>query len=151
MSGDDGIGCYVAERLAKDRRATRHADILDGGTDVLRQADRMVGRELVILVDAMLDDAPPGTVTVLEAGGRQIDRHREHAHHLSAYESVRLLRAAVPSLTATRFKFVLISVRSVRQASALSPGLERELPHIVRRVRQELCRSDEPAAAPAAG
>ncbi|MGD8868275.1 MAG: hydrogenase maturation protease [Gemmatimonadales bacterium] len=143
LSGDDGIGCYVAGRLAKDPRATRYADILDGGTDVLRQADRMVGRERVILVDAILGDAPPGTVTVVEAGDQRIDRHREHAHHLSACEAVRMLRTIVPTLTATRFKFVLISIPSVRQASALSPELARELPRIVERVRRELCGPDE--------
>lgn len=139
LSGDDGIGRCVAERLADDPRATRDAEVLDGGTDILRMADRMTGREQVMLVDAILDDSPPGTVTVLDVGDRRIDHHREHAHHLSACEAVRMLRTAIPALAATRFKFVLISIPAVREASTLSPELVRELPGIVRRVRRELC------------
>lgn len=139
LSGDDGIGSYVAQRLADDPRAARDADILDGGTDVLRDADRMTGRERVILVDAILDDSPPGTVTVLEAEDQRIDRHRQHAHHLSAPEAVRMLKTLIPSLETTRFKFVLISIHAVREAAELSPELARELPRITRRVRREFC------------
>jgi len=134
LSGDDGIGLCVADRLANDSRLAGVAEILKGGTDLLRLTDRLTGRKEVILADAILDDSDPGTVSILDER-TLIGPHRGSAHHLSAGDAVRLLKTVNPSLAATRFTFVLISVDAVHSAPALSPVLTRKLPHIVDQVR----------------
>ena len=135
LSGDDGIGLCVAERLANDSRLAGSAEILNGGSDLLRLTDRLTGRKEVILVDAILDDSAPGTVSILDEQ-TLMGSHRASAHHLSACDSVRLLKIANPSLADTRFTFILISVDAINSVSALSPQLTRKLPHIVDQVRQ---------------
>jgi hydrogenase maturation protease len=140
LSGDDGVGCHVVERLANDSRVSGCADTLNAGTDLLRHVDQMIGRDQVVLVDALLDDAEPGTVSVFDDEIPQVVHHREHAHHLSVCEVVRLLRTVSPSLASTRFKYVLISVRAAHNARALSPEMAQELPRILDRVRHELCQ-----------
>jgi hydrogenase maturation protease len=138
LSGDDNIGCHVVERLADDSRVCGCAETLNAGTDLLRHADRLMGREEVILVDATIDGWVPGSVSVFDKE-EEVEHHREHAHHLSACQTVRLLRTVVPSLAATRFKFVLISISAAHNATTLSPEIARALPRILDRVRHELC------------
>ena len=63
LMGDDGIGWHVAERLAADPRLPDGVEAIQGGTDLLRCAARIEGRRRVIVVDAVRDDAAPGTVS----------------------------------------------------------------------------------------
>ena len=57
LMGDEGVGCHVADRLAADPRLPEHVEVISGGTDLLRYADRMEGRGRVVIVDAIQDGA----------------------------------------------------------------------------------------------
>jgi hydrogenase maturation protease len=133
LMGDDGVACRVAESLASDPRLPGHVEIVCGGTDLLRYAGRMEGRERVVLLDAVDDGAPPGTVSVLdyEAGA---DDGQDHAHHLSAVQSIRLLRLAM-NVPVT---LLGISISSAGMKPALSAALEGSVPQILNRVLEEL-------------
>jgi hydrogenase maturation protease len=136
LSGDDGIGLCVAERLANDSRVAGCAEIiLNGGTDLLRLTDRLMGRKEVIVLDSILDDSVPGTVSVLD-DQTVVKPHRASAHHLSAFDAVRLLKTVDSSLADTRFTFILVSLDAVHSVRTLSPVLTRKLPQIVDQVRQ---------------
>jgi hydrogenase maturation protease len=91
----------------------------------------MLGREEIIIVDALLDDSLPGTISVLEGEGPHLDQHREHAHHLSLCDAIRLIEMLSASLATPRFRLVLVSIRAAQNASTLSPELSRCLPRIV--------------------
>lgn len=71
LSGDDAFGPLVIDLLRQSglERAPS-ADLLDAGTDLLGQIDRLASYELVILVDAVLDPrrgiGPPGKIVTLE-------------------------------------------------------------------------------------
>ena len=54
LMGDDGVGAVLAESLA----GRADADVLIGGTDLLRCAAQIEGRERVILIDAVIGDTP---------------------------------------------------------------------------------------------
>ncbi|MFB3826719.1 MAG: hydrogenase maturation protease [Bryobacteraceae bacterium] len=132
LMGDDGVGCRVAECLAVDPRLPEDAEVIAGGTDVLRLAETMQGRQRIVLLDAMLDAGLPGDVAIVEtaaAGG--------HAHHLSAAECVGLLRAVTPALAGVRFTVLAIAVESAHPGG-LSPALARRVPEIAGRVLREL-------------
>jgi hydrogenase maturation protease len=140
--GDDGIGCALVPRLARDRSLRKHADFVVGGGDLLRVADRFEGRERVVIVDAALGDETPGTVSVHEEPFDGLTGRWEHAHHPSAVEAVALLKAASPALRSTRFTFVLVTVRELRHEATLST---REIAGRVRDVLGALSRSAEAA------
>jgi hydrogenase maturation protease len=133
LMGDDGVGCQVAESLASDPRLPPGVEAVCGGTDLLRCANLMEGRERAIVLDAIDDGAPPGTVADIdcEAGGPDT---QEHAHHLSAVQSVRLLRMTVTP----RVRLLGISVVSAGLSTALSPAIQSCMPQIVDRVLEEL-------------
>src|ERR1039458_379612 len=63
LMGDDGVGALLAESLA----GRADADVLIGGTDLLRCAGEIEGRQRVILIDAVQCEAEsdvPGEITV---------------------------------------------------------------------------------------
>jgi hydrogenase maturation protease len=132
LMGDDGVGWRVAERLAADPRLPADAEAVCGGTDLLRCAAQIEGRRRVILVDAVEDDGPPGTVSLADEDAA--DLRQPGAHELSAAQAVQLLRLTMP----VPFKLLGVSVSSARMSEELSPPLAARLPDILDRVIEEL-------------
>jgi len=133
LMGDEGVGWYVASRLASDPRLSADAETIWGGTDLLRYAGQIEGRSRVILIDAVRDGAPPGTVAVFEDGAGLDDR-QTNAHELSAVQAMRLLQLMMP----VRFTLLGVSIASAAAAGKLSAALEGRMPAILDRVLEEL-------------
>ena len=75
LTGDDGVGCMVAGRLAVDPRLPGDAEVICGGADLLRLIEQVEGRRRVIVVDAVQDGGEPGSVAVIgDATDRQEHR-----------------------------------------------------------------------------
>jgi len=130
LMGDEGIGWHVANRLAADPRLPADVEAIPGGTDLLGCAARIEGRQSVVVIDAMEDDAAPGSVSVLQG---EMEERQEHAHHLSVAQAVKLLQLTTPA----RFTVLGVSVRAARLGEELSPALAARLPAIVDRVLEE--------------
>jgi hydrogenase maturation protease len=120
LMGDDGVGARLAESVI----GQVDADVLLGGTDLLRYAGEMEGRNRVILIDAIESDAA-GTIIVTDEDPPEVPS--TGAHTLSAPAAVRLLRHLMPSV---RFTWMLASVRSARVGEGFSPELEAALPRL---------------------
>jgi hydrogenase maturation protease len=133
LMGDEGVGWYVASRLASDARLPADVETIWGGTDLLRYASQMEGRSRVVLVDAVRDSAPPGTVAVFE-GGAGLDDSQTNAHELSAVQAMRLLQMMTP----VRFTMLGVSILSATAGNKLSRALEAQMPAILNRVLEEL-------------
>ena len=134
LMGDDGVGCVVAQRLADDPRLPATVEVICGGTDLLRHARQMERRSRVIVIDAIRDDAEIGSVSIFEEAGAELDQLQQHAHHLSAAQSIRLLQMTIPA----RFLLLAISVDAAGAAAGLSPVLTARIPAILDRVLSEL-------------
>jgi hydrogenase maturation protease len=123
LVGDDGVGCRLARRFARDPVMRRQAEFVVGGSDLLRLSHLLEGRERVVLIDAMLDDAEPGTVYVHEEPFGELEERWEHAHHPSAVQAVRLLKITSPSLQKTAFTFIGVAVRELGHEAVLMSKL----------------------------
>ena len=124
LMGDDGVGALLAESLAQSLAGHPRAEVLIGGTDLLRCAGEIEGRERVILIDAVESDSA-GEITVTDEDppeGLSVG-----THSLSAPAAVRLLRRLMPEV---RFTWLLAGVRSVRAGEGLSPELAAALPRL---------------------
>ena len=119
LMGDDGVGARVAQLLADDPDVTRRADVLGGGTDLLRFQDQIDGRRHVILIDAVECADEPGKVSVLQESPHE--NRLESAHTLSAVQALELMRRVLPSLERTRFTWVLVNVSAAHPGPDLSP------------------------------
>ena len=64
LLGDEGIGALAAQRLEKTDLAAK-ADIVDGGTGGFHLLSLLQEYSRVILIDAAMDERPPGTITRL--------------------------------------------------------------------------------------
>jgi hydrogenase maturation protease len=91
-SGDDGLGAILLDELAKQYRyAGGYVEFLDGGTKGLDLLDRVVGRQAIVVLDALSTGSKPGTISVLEgaevlryATGDSACLHPGDAHELIA-------------------------------------------------------------------
>ncbi len=66
LCGDDGLGVAAVERLAASYEAPEGARVVDGGTLGLSLLPELEDAEAAILVDAIRDDLPPGSLVRLE-------------------------------------------------------------------------------------
>ena len=131
LMGDEGVGWHVAMLLAADPRLPADVEAITGGTDLLGCAGWIEGRQSVLVIDAILDDAEPGSVSVVNG---DLEERQEHAHHLSVAQAVKLLELTTPA----RFTVLGVSVRAASLGEELSPALAARLPAIVDRVLEEL-------------
>jgi hydrogenase maturation protease len=64
LLGDDGVGPYVVRLLAAQYEFESGVEIADLGTPALDLVDEISGRDAVILIDSVEDDAAPGTLLI---------------------------------------------------------------------------------------
>ncbi len=64
---DEGVGVRVIERLAADYEFSENVELMDGGTLGVRLLDPIVQADHVIVVDAVRNGEPPGTLYFLDA------------------------------------------------------------------------------------
>jgi hydrogenase maturation protease len=65
LCGDDGAGVVVVHRLRREWVMPRDVRVVDGGTLGLDLLALVAASDRVILVDAVREDAPPGTIVKL--------------------------------------------------------------------------------------
>jgi hydrogenase maturation protease len=124
LMGDDGIGVRIAQLIEADPFLPDDAEVIAGGTDLLRYAARIEGRRRVLVIDAVEDPASPGSVQILDVAGGETG---QYAHHLSAEAAVALLRAA----TGVEITLLGVSIASAQFSNDLSPELAARTRDIV--------------------
>ena len=139
LMGDDGIGQYVVDALVRHPFLPQQIDVIQGGSDVLRLAGAMEGRDHVVIVDAMLTRDPPGTVLVFSQEELS-DRtpSAPHAHTFPAIQAIQLLKLTIPTLERAQFTVLGVAVERATRTARLSPQLTVRLPDILDRVAVEL-------------
>jgi hydrogenase maturation protease len=64
---DEGVGIRVIERLTAEYDFSENVELMDGGTLGVRLLDPIVQADHVIVVDAVRNGEPPGTLYFLDA------------------------------------------------------------------------------------
>src|SRR6201981_3950206 len=82
LLGDDGVGPFVAQWLNHGYSFPEGVEVEDLGTPALDFIDRIVGLDALIVVDAVNNDQPAGTITLYRkddllrnAPGIRMDTH----------------------------------------------------------------------------
>jgi hydrogenase maturation protease len=89
MRGDDVAGLLVARALREMTLAG--VDVEEHSGDVAVLAESMAHRAAVVVVDAVLADAPPGTVRELDPD-HAVARTRSSSHGLGVADAISLAR-----------------------------------------------------------
>lgn len=106
LSRDDRIGPRVLRDLAA--RLDSRIAVEDVGTSVLGLLDHLQGQELLILVDACVGRAAPGTVLVVEPDLDQPPPTRASSHQIGPLETLVVARELYPERYPRRVVLVLI-------------------------------------------
>lgn len=136
LLGDEGLGVHLTRELAEEIPEGL-ADVLDGGTAGFQLMGHIESYSKVIMVDATLDDNPPGTIRLIRPRFSQDFPRAMSTHEVGLRDLVEAL-----SLTGTlpdMYLFV-VSVKEIDNLSTeLSPEVQAAMAELKERITQ-LCQ-----------
>jgi hydrogenase maturation protease len=148
LFGDDGFGVEVARRLA-EMPLPPGVEVADFGIGGVHLAFQLLeGYDLLVLVDAVGRDAPPGTVFVIEPDPRKIG-HDLDAHGFDPTSVLELARTLGSDLP--RVLLVGCVPAVIDDGPGLSPVVERAVEEAIRLISRflESTRTEEQPWSPA--
>jgi hydrogenase maturation protease len=134
LAGDDGVGPRLALAARSHPDLPAGIEVMAGGTDLLRLGPALAERRHVVLVDAWLSNAPPGTALVLPRSDDAEVTAGGSAHRIPALEALALLRLDQPELAAVPCTWFLVAVPAVSAEPALSARLTAALPALLKQL-----------------
>lgn len=135
LLGDEGVGVHAAQQLAT-RELPEHVRVVDGGTGGFHLLSLFADHDVLILIDATLDDNPPGTVRELRPRFASDYPRTLSAHDIGLRDLVETaaLTGAHPDV-----HLIIVSIRSLQDMSTeLSPAVAAALPDVISRVQRIL-------------
>lgn len=134
MMGDDGIGWHLFRHLTNTAAVPEDWEVIFAGTDLFPSASAMVGRRLVVLLDAIEGPPPPGIVEWVDLEQLQLDGPHGGAHQFPVMDSLRLLQLTEEGLADVRFVLLGVRVGEVRFGLDLSAELSARIPQIAHKL-----------------
>lgn len=135
LMGDEGIGVHAVRTLA-ETELPPEVTVVDGGTGGFHLLGWLEAFDRIVLIDAALDDRPPGTVSVTEPRYPADLPRTLTAHDIGLRD---LVEAAALVGATPRLRLVTVSVDHLQPMdTALSPAVAAALPEIVATVRSQI-------------
>ena len=76
---DEGVGIHVIKAL-ENEKLPAHVHLMDGGTGGLHLLSWLQGYDRIIMIDATLDNNPPGTVRLIHERPRDRSKRYDRRH-----------------------------------------------------------------------
>ena len=135
LMGDEGVGVH-AVRALEAMHWPPHVCLLDGGTGGFHLLSTFGECDVLIMIDATLDDRTPGTVSVLEPRYAKDFPRALSAHDIGLKDLVE--SAAILGMM-PRVILVTISVTDLQPMQmTMSPAVDASLPQVVDIVTQQI-------------
>ncbi len=133
LMNDEGAGIHVISALEKEG-GVAGADLMDGGTGGFHLLGFIQSYHTIIMVDASLDDFPPGHVRVLQPRYAKDFPRQLSAHEIGLKD---LIDSAILLGNMPRLHLIAISVREFQDMGMdLSPEVEAAVPIAIERIRE---------------
>lgn len=132
---DEGVGIHVIRALEKESLPDSVA-LMDGGTGGLHLIGWLEGYEQIIMIDATLDDQPPGTVRLIRPQYATDYPPLMSAHEIGLKDmiDVLILTGNVPEI-----HLLVISVADLGKVEmTLSAEVEAAIPEVIRQIHEIL-------------
>jgi hydrogenase maturation protease len=135
MRGDDAVGRLIA-RLLRDRFVP--ADVIEAGGEGTMLMDHWKGRSVVLVIDALISGAAPGSVRRVDAGRKSIPSNlrTRSSHAFGVREAVELSRSL--GILPSRVTLFLIEGQSFETGAEMSAPVRRSAEDVVERIMREL-------------
>lgn len=130
---DEGVGIHAVDYLQK-QHLPANIDLLDGGTGGIALIGILQEYRHVILIDATLDNNPPGTIRHLRPQYSQDYPPLLSTHEIGLKEMIdaMMIQERIPEID-----LIAISVECVKEVGMhLSPDVARSIPEIGEKVCQ---------------
>lgn len=131
---DEGIGIHTVRRIEETVHFPEGVDVVDGATGGYFLLNDVIEYEHVIMIDATLDNNPPGTVRVLRPRYSSDYPPLMSAHEFGLKNMIdaMLFLEKMPDM-----HLVVISVAEVQQMSlTLTPAVEAAIPVVIEKVKE---------------
>lgn len=136
LCGDDGLGPAAVAAIEREYHVPEGTLLLDGGTLGLSLLPLLEDARFVLLIDAIRDDAAPGSLVRIdgdEVGPAVRDRLSVHQVGVSDVMDALRLRDRLPE----RLTLLGLVPETVQLRLGLSPSVRETLPELVRAVVDE--------------
>lgn len=137
LMGDEGIGVHIAERL-KSAGLPPEVVVLDGGTHFSGLENELNGAEKLIIVDAMLGGAAPGTIYrfSIDELEDEADDVKLSCHDAGLVEKLKLSQFA--GFSPEQIVVIGVEPARIEWNTGLSKEIEEKVPEIVDAVMVEI-------------
>ena len=135
LMGDEGVGVHAIEYLQRESWPA-DVELVDGGTGGFHLLDYLSAKEPLVMIDAMFDGKPVGTVTTLRPKYARDFPRALSAHDIGLRDLVEAaqLTGALPDV-----HLITVSIGIIRPMEmVLSPMVEAALPAVALAVRAAL-------------
>lgn len=128
LMADEGLGVHLAGRLLKEELPPG-VDVLDGGTGGFHLLEYFEQYERVIIVDATLDDNPPGTIRLIKPKFAADFPQAMSTHDIGLKDLVGALQLLG---TMPEIDLYVVSIKSLQdQGIELSPDISETINNLV--------------------
>jgi len=135
LLGDEGIGVHAARALSAEPVSQR-VTIVDGGTGGFHLLEYLQNYPVVVLIDATMDGATPGTVRITRPRFASDFPRALSAHGIGLRD---LIESAVLTGKLPETHLVTISIGELNEMTTdLSPGVSAAIPRVVSSVKEIL-------------
>ena len=132
---DEGIGIH-AIRALENEILPPDVGLMDGGTGGLHLISWLQGYDRIIMIDATLDDNPPGTIRLIQPRYASDFPPLMSAHEIGLRDMIEAM-----SLTGNlpEIRLIVISAADISEVGTdLSPEIQAAIPEIVQLVKSQL-------------
>jgi hydrogenase maturation protease len=151
LRGDDGVGPVLVRHLW-DRGVPDGARLVDGGTAGMDVAFQMRGAQRVVIVDAAVTGAAPGTV--YRVPGAELDElpplQGLHTHSFRWDHAIPFARWALGDDCPTDVTVFLIEAAAVELGTDLSEPVQAAMERVIELIERDFFAPLRPAAQPSA-
>ena len=133
LMGDEGIGVQVANKMIHEQ-LPKGVDVLDGGTGGFHLLEYFEQYPNVILIDATLDQNPPGTIRLIKPKFAKDFPPAMSTHDIGLKDMVSALQLLG---TMPIIDLFVVSIESIQQQGIeLTPEIEAVVPLIMDKVKE---------------
>lgn len=134
LRADDGVGIHVVDRLKEERPDIEAVDVSTSEIGIL---DYLRGREKVVIVDAIITEAEPGTIHKIVPENLDTDAFlRSHSLNLSGV--LRLGSRLYPDEFPKKLVILAVEAEDIKSFStSLTDRVESAIPRLLREIEIE--------------
>ncbi len=136
---DEGVGIHIIKAL-ESMTLPAHVHLTDGGTGGLHLLSWLQGYDRIIMVDATLDDNPPGTVRLIQPRYATDFPPLMSAHEIGLKD---MIGAMILTDDLPETHLIVISAANANEVGMeLTPKVKESIPNVIRLIERILASPD---------